>query len=136
MNEADEIDEAYLDELDRQFFMNIDAITDSALSLLTIRNTKPKLIRFFEWFARWSRRTINGKGEPDFPTWLARLTRMSNSMKKKRYAADPMAGIAVMIGDLMDDIAYVGTKQQHVDRSLEILGLLKNLSEETSQGNT
>ena len=78
VNEADEIDEAYLDELDRQFFMNIDAITDSALSLLTIRNTKPKLIRFFEWFARGSRRTINGKGEPDFPTWLARLTRMSN----------------------------------------------------------
>ena len=136
MNEADEIDEAYLDELDRQFFMNIDAITDSALSLLTIRNTKPKLIRFFEWFARGSRRTINGKGEPDFPTWLARITRMSNSMKKKRYAADPMAGIAVMIGDLMDDIAYIGTEQQHVDRSLEILGLLKNLSEETSQGNT
>ncbi|MEQ8635574.1 hypothetical protein [Gimesia maris] len=136
MNEADEIDEAYLDELDRQFFMNIDAITDSALSLLTIRNTKPKLIRFFEWFARGSRRTINGKGEPDFPTWLARLTRMSNSMKKKRYAADPMARIAVMIGDLMDDIAYIGTEQQHVDRSLEILGLLKNLSEETSQGNT
>ena len=136
MNEADEIDEAYLDELDRQFFMNIDAITDSALSLLTIRNTKPQLIRFFEWFARGSRRTINGKGEPDFPTWLARITRMSNSMKKKRYAADPMAGIAVMIGDLMDDIAYIGTEQQHVDRSLEILGLLKNLSEETSQGNT
>lgn len=136
MNEADEIDEAYLDELDRQFFMNIDAITDSALSLLTIRNTKPKLIRFFEWFARGSRRTINGKGEPDFPTWLERLTRMSNSMKKKRYAADPMARIAVMIGDLMDDIAYIGTEQQHVDRSLEILGLLKNLSEETSQGNT
>ncbi|WP_278469525.1 hypothetical protein [Gimesia maris] len=47
-----------------------------------------------------------------------------------------MARIAVMIGDLMDDIAYIGTEQQHVDRSLEILGLLKNLSEETSQGNT
>lgn len=140
---VNEDEEAYLDELDRQldefdrqFEMNIDAITNCALSLLTIRNSRSELIQFFEWFARWSRKTINGKGNPDYPTWLERLTRMSKSMKKKRHAEDPMARVAIMISDLMDSIAYIGTEQQHVDRSLEILGLLKNLSEETSQENT
>lgn len=133
---VNEDEEAYLDELDRQFEMNMDAITYCALSLLARRNAGSELIRFFEWFARWSRRTINRRGHHDYPTWLERLTRMSNSMNKKRHAEDPMARVAIMISDLMDSIAYIGTEQQHVDRSLEILGLLKNLSEETSQGNT
>jgi hypothetical protein len=60
---------------------------------------------------------------------------MSKSIKTNRDAADPMARIAVMISDLINDISYIGTDQQHVDRSLEILSLLKNLSEETSQDN-
>ena len=135
VNEEDDLDEAYLDELDRQFETNIDAITDCALSLLTRRNASPELLRFFEWFARWSRKSINGEGNPDYPTWLSQLTSMSKSIKTNRDAADPMARIAVMISDLINDISYIGTDQQHVDRSLEILGLLKNLSEETSQDN-
>lgn len=98
-----------------------------------MQNSPSDVVQFFDWFSKWSNQSINRQGNPEYPLWLTELTKLSKPMRKPSYAEGPLAKAAIIVYDLIKDISYCGTEEHHVEKTLDILQLLKSVPDGTEQ---
>jgi hypothetical protein len=120
-------DEDYLDELDRQFKSNLDEITRYAELVLAKSKVPTDVVEFFDSLLQFPKGTI--PKDPGYPYWLARLTRMSKTLHKRRYSDNEIANVARLIFEVIDDVSYIATEEQHVHKTRNILNLIKIIAE-------
>lgn len=124
-------DEAYLDELEREFDANIQLITIEANTLETTRTLPSDILEFYDWFSKKCNKSIVAQGRPGYPQyphWLAQLEQLSNRLKEKAYAGDPLAKAAILVDEVIQDTSYSGIEEHHVEKTRDILRLLRSIS--------
>lgn len=124
-------DEEYLDELEREFDANMQLITFEANVFANTLRASSGIVEFFDWFSKKFNKTIvaqGGPGYPQYPHWLTQLAQLSNLLKEKAFAGDPLAKAAILVDEVIQDTSYSGIEEHHVEKTRDILRLLRSIS--------
>ncbi len=110
-------------DLDKQFDADLDEIYKTLEPLADSPNTSVEARRFLNCFSELINNTTG-----DYAKWLERFRDHNVSLQTASNADENLIRLGTMIFHVVDHISYCGAEEYHLEKTSEILALLRDLS--------
>lgn len=109
--------------LDKQFDDDIEEIHRLLVPLAQSHSTSVEIRDFLTCFSRWTNNTTG-----DYAKWLETFRAHNAALENASDADQNVVRIGTMIFHVIDHISYCGAEEYHLEKTSEILALLRRNS--------